>query len=75
MNIHLLQRVKRRATKLLSSLKDENYKDRLGLRHLPTLEMKRLHVFKNFKGCVNVDAHKLFESSTAPIRGHNLKLV
>jgi len=49
--IDLLEGVQRRATKLITSIKDKTYEDRLRLVNLTTLETRRLcdliEVFKN----------------------------
>jgi len=41
-NIDLLEGVQRRATKLITSIKDKTYEDRLRLVNLTTLETRRL---------------------------------
>jgi len=79
-DIDLLEGVQRRATKLIFDLKDKCYEDRLRCLNLTTLETRRLRgdlieVFKIFKGFDNVDPSTFFELSTAPTRGHYLKLV
>jgi len=50
-----LEGVQRRATKLITSIKDKTYEDKLRLVNLTTLETRRLRgdlieVFKIFKG-------------------------
>ena len=60
--------------------KAKGYEDRLRCLNLITLETRRLkgdliEVFKIFKGFDNLDPIMFFELSTAPTRGHSLKLV
>ena len=79
-DIDLLEGVQRRATKLISDLKDKGYEDRLRCLNLTTLETRRLRddfieIFKTFKGFGNLDPFTFFELSTAPTRGHSLRLV
>jgi hypothetical protein len=54
-----------RATKLMKSFKDENYKIRLKKLRLTTMKTRRLRgnlteVFKVFKGMDNLDVDKFF---------------
>jgi ribonuclease P/MRP protein subunit RPP40 len=79
-DIELIEGVQRRATKLIKSLKDETYENRLKKLHLTSMETRRLRgdlieVFKMFKGMDNLDVHKFFQLTNAPTRGHSLKLV
>ena len=79
-DIDLLEGVQRRATKLISSLQDKTYEERLHILNLTTLETRRvrgdlIEVFKIFKGFENLDPSLFFELSTAPTRGHSLKLI
>ena len=79
-DIDLIEGVQRRATKLISDLKDKSYENRLRILNLTTLETRRLRgdlieVFKIFKGFDNLDPTMFFELSTAPTRGHSLKLI
>jgi len=55
-----LEGVQRRATNLITSIKDKTYEDRLRLLNLITLETRRLRgdlmeVFKIFKGFGDLD--------------------
>jgi len=64
-DIDLLEGVQRRATKLLTAIKDEIYENRLCLVNLTTLETRRLRgdlieVFKIFKGFDNLDPNIFF---------------
>ena len=76
----MIEGVQRRATKLILDLKDKSYEERLRCLNLTTLETRRLRddlieVSKIFKGFKNVDPLIFFELSTAPTRGHSLKIV
>ena len=57
--IDLIEGVQRRATKLIASVKDKTYEERLRLLHLQTLETRRvrgdlIEVCKMFKGFENI---------------------
>jgi ribonuclease P/MRP protein subunit RPP40 len=72
--------VQRRATKLITSVKDKTYEERLRLLNLQTLETRRIkgdliEVFKMFKGFENIDPCMFFRVNTAPTKGHCLKLI
>ena len=78
--IDLIEGVQRRATKLISDLEDKSHENRLRVLNLTTLESRRIRgdlieVYKIFKGFDNLDPTVFFELSTAPTRGHSLKLV
>ena len=67
-------------TKLILSLKDKSYKERLCSLSLTTLETTRvrgdiIEVLKIFKGYENLDPCTFSELNTAPTRGHSLKLI
>jgi hypothetical protein len=71
--------VQRRATKLLSSLRDLPYPKRLEALHLPCLEHRRLRgdmidAYKYVHGLYDVDKPKLELAETRGTRGHSLKL-
>jgi len=75
-----LEGVQRRATKLITVIKDEIYEDRICLVNLTTLEMRRLRddlieVFKIFKGLDVLNPNIFFELRQAHTRGHSLKLM
>jgi len=64
-DINLLEKVQRRATKLVDSLRNCSYENRLEELKLTTLETRRLggdliQVFKMFKGFDDVDVHDFF---------------
>jgi len=80
-DIDMIERVQRRATKLVDGLKDVNYWDRLEATSLISLEKRRIRgdliqVFKIMKGIDKIDYKKFFEVSTSGrTRGHSLKLL
>ena len=64
-DIDLIEGVQRRATKLISDVKDKSYENRLRILNLTTLETRRLRgdlieVFKIFKGFDNLDPTVFF---------------
>jgi ribonucleases P/MRP protein subunit RPP40 len=78
--MYLLEGVQRRATKLITAIKDEIYEDRLRCVNLTTLKPRRLRgdlfeVFKIFKGFDDLDPNIFCELSQANTRGHSLKLL
>jgi ribonucleases P/MRP protein subunit RPP40 len=80
-DIDLIERVQRRATKLIEGYKNLSYENRLHLTGLITLEKRRvrgdlIQVFKMIKGIDNIDYNKFFEiSKSHRTRGHNCRLV
>ena len=79
-DIDLIERVQRRATKLIPTLKDKPYEMRLKLLSLTTLETRRLRgdlieVFKILKGFDDIDFRRFFVlNNEKRTRGHILKL-
>ena len=78
-DILLLEKVQRRATKLVWGLKDLSYEERLERLKLFSLEERRLRgdliqTFKLLTGKENVDYKILFNRSTNHLRGHSFKL-
>src|SRR5271157_3639301 len=78
-DIDLIEKVPRRATKLIPQLKDKSYEERLIFLDLTTLETRRLRgdlieVFKIFKGYDDLQPSKFFYLSTNLTRGHSFKL-
>jgi len=72
--------VQRRATKLITSLTDKTYEERIRVLNLQTLETRRvrgdlIEVFKIFKGFENLDSCMFFRLNIAPTGGHSLKLI
>ena len=79
-DIALLEGVQRRATKLVQSIEDLPYPERLKELDLYTLEQRRnrgdmITVFKIIKGIMKVDMSKLFNfADYKRTRGHQYKL-
>jgi len=75
----LLEKIQRRATRLMFSDKSLGYYDRVRKLGLTTLETRRLRgdiieVFKIFKGFENVSYNTYFTLSQSGLRGHSYKL-
>ena len=83
-DIDALERVQRRATRLVPSLRDLPYEERLKRLNLPSLEDRRkrgdmIETFKIMKGYDQVDARKFFTlraevAGRDETRGHELKI-
>ena len=77
----MLEKIQRRATKLIPELRDLRYEERLKECGLTTLETRRLRgnqieVFKILNGYENIDSNIFFEIKESKItRGHNYTLV
>ena len=77
----MLEKIQRRATKLIPGLRDLTYEERLNECGLTTLETRRLRgdqieVFKILNGYENIDYNIFFEIKESKItRGHNYTLV
>ena len=74
-----IEDVQHRATKLIGTLKEMPYPDRLRALKLPTLEHRRLRgdmieVYKYLHGHYDVNRPHLPLASGRPLRGHSLKL-
>ena len=80
-DIDMLEKIQRRATKLIPGLRDLRYEERLKECGLTTLETRRLRgdqieVFKILNGYENIDSNIFFEIKESKItRGHNYTLV
>ena len=80
-DVDMLEKIQRRATKLIPGLRDLTYEDRFKECGLTTLETRRLRgdqieVFKILNGYENIDSNILFEIKESKItRGHNYTLV
>jgi ribonucleases P/MRP protein subunit RPP40 len=81
-DIDKLEKVQRRATKIITECKGLSYQERLKVTGLTTLEKRRdrgdmIEVFKSVKGLNSVDYRKFFEPSDNrhTTRGHSFKLV
>ena len=78
-DINLLEKVQRRATRMMANDKSLSYYDRLKKFGLTTLETRRLRgdlidVYKLFKGYDDVDFNVFFKLSSTHLRGHELKI-
>ena len=80
-HVDMLEKIQRRATKLIPGLRDLTYEERLNECGLTTLERRRLRgdqieVFKILNGYENIDSNIFFEIKESKIsRGHNYTLV
>ena len=81
-DIVILEKIQRRATKLIPGLRDLRYEERLKECGLTTLETRRLwggghiEVFNILNGYENIDSNIFFEIKESKItRGHNYTLV
>ena len=80
-DIDSLERVQRRATKIIAECKNQNYETRLKTLNLTSLEDRRIRgdliqVFKLIKGIDNVDYRTLFKlADCSRTRGHKFKIV
>jgi hypothetical protein len=80
-DIDMIERVQRRATRLIEGFTDMSYEDRLEQTGLISLEKRRVRgdlilLFKVMKGFIQIDYKKFFElSKVNKTRGHSLKLV
>jgi hypothetical protein len=78
-DIRLLEKVQRRATKIVPVCKNLDYSQRLLELGLPTLEYRRdrydmIQVYKILSGIEDVDPESLFVFHTSVTRGHSRKL-
>ena len=80
-DIDTLERIQRRATKIIPLLKNLSYEERLMECGLTTLETRRLRgdqieVFKILNGCENIDSNMFFSlKKDSRSRRHEVKLV
>ena len=80
-DIDMLERIQRRATKMIPELRDLSYEERLKECGLTTLETRRLRgdqieVFKILNGYENIDRNIFFSlKKDSRTRGHEVKLV
>ena len=74
-----LEKVQKRATKMLGHLKDKPYSDRLKKLKLPSLEYRRLRgdmieTYKYLHGHYDTEYPKFEKTTTTHLRGHSLKI-
>ena len=74
-----IEKVQKRATKLISNLKDLPYKQRLEILKLPSLMYRRrrgdmLQTYKIITKKVNINSNRFFTLNKMPTRGHRYKL-
>lgn len=80
-NIKEIEKVQRRATKMISGLQSLTYPERLRMLHLDSLAFRRrrsdmVQVFRIVKGFDNVDPARFFQFNRDTVtRGHNFKLI
>ena len=80
-DIEKLEKVQRRATKMISECSRFSYEDRLKITGLPSLEERRnrgdlIEVFKMLKGFSKIDYRQFFKlAENSRTRGHSYKLV
>ena len=75
-----LEKVQRRATKIISHIRNLPYRERLRRCNLMTLEERRrrydlIEMFKIMKGIYKIDKDRLFEVNTNRTRGHSMKII
>ena len=75
----LVERVQRRATRMVESVRHKPYEDRLGLLQLPSLYYRRrrgdmVHTYQLFHGSVDASPSRFFTLADGPTRGHPLKI-
>jgi ribonuclease P/MRP protein subunit RPP40 len=78
-DITKLEKVQRRATKMITGLRNLPYRERYRRCKLMTLEERRrrydlLEMFKIMKGMYKIDEKQLFERNKNNTRGHHLKI-
>ena len=78
-DIRKIERIQRAATKLVPSLRDLSYEDRLKKLKLPTLQQRRergdlIAIYRALKGKDKVDKDDLFVRDSRDTRGHDMKL-
>jgi len=75
----LVEKVQRRATKVVTDLKNLSYEDRLRALKLPSLQHRRrrgdmICTYNILSGKVKLDAGKIFTFATKTMRGHQYKM-
>jgi ribonucleases P/MRP protein subunit RPP40 len=78
-DIDILEKVQRRATKMIKECAEKTYEERLETVSLTTLECRRtntdlIEVFKILKGCEGIEERLFFRRHISNTRGHTMKL-
>ena len=78
-DIRKIERIQRAATKMVPSLRDLSYDDRLKRLELPTLQQRRergdlIAIYRSLKGKDQVDREDLFMLDSRDTKGHSMKL-
>jgi hypothetical protein len=78
-DIEILERVQRRATRMIEECKGRSYEERLGITGLTNLETRRtradmLEVFKILTGKEGLEEETFFTRGKGVTRGHSMKL-
>lgn len=79
-DIELIEKVQRRATRMVKGMARKDYEERLRQLKMTTLETRRLRgdlilVFKIFRGMERIKSEYFFVKAEGSTRGHDLKLV
>lgn len=78
-NINRIEKVQRRATKIIPSLKNLPYEERLRRLNIPKLEDRRergdmIEVFKIMSGMEDIDKHTLLQTTNTTRSGHSKQI-
>ena len=78
-DIQTLEKVQRRATKLIPELKDQPYEERCRQLGLQTLQERRtrgdmIETYKLIQGYEDIPSARFFKKNSNNLRGHSLKL-
>ena len=78
-DIQKIEKVQRRATKMIKEIRNLTYEERLKVCNLTSLENRRkrydlIETFKIMKNFSKIDAAKLFKMRKSNTRGHNMKI-
>ena len=78
-DIEKLEKVQRRATKMIEKCRGKSYEERIQMLGLTTLETRRvradvLEVFKILKGYEGINGDCFFKIQVTKTRGHSMKL-